>query len=66
MVNFSVATNERYTDSNGERQDHTEWHRIVAWGKLADLCKRTNCVKGGVIAIWIACGYAVGMISVSI
>lgn len=37
VANFSIATNERWTDRNGERQEHTEWHRLVAWGKLADI-----------------------------
>ena len=35
---FSLATNERYTDKSGQRQEETEWHRIVVWDKLADLC----------------------------
>ena len=36
VVNFSVATNRRWTDSNGEQQEETDWHRIVAWGKQAE------------------------------
>ena len=36
-VNFTLATTERWTDKNGQRQDRTEWHNIVAWGKLAEL-----------------------------
>lgn len=36
--NFSVATNESWTDKNGQKQDKTEWHRIVVFGKLAELC----------------------------
>ena len=35
---FNVATSENFTDKNGERQEKTEWHRIVAWGKTAELC----------------------------
>ena len=38
VANFRVATNESWTDKNGQKQDRTEWHRIVAWGKLAELC----------------------------
>lgn len=38
VTNFSVATNERWTDKNGQKIDRTEWHRIVVWGKLAELC----------------------------
>ena len=38
VANFTLATNERWTSKDGERQERTEWHRIVAWGKLAELC----------------------------
>lgn len=38
VANFNVATSENFTDKNGERQEKTEWHRIVAWGKTAELC----------------------------
>lgn len=38
VANFSVATSEQWNDKNGQRQERTEWHRIVAWGKLAELC----------------------------
>lgn len=37
VASFSLATTERYNDRDGNRQDRTEWHNIVAWGKLADL-----------------------------
>lgn len=40
VANFSVATNESWTDKSGQKQERTEWHRIVVWGKLADLCKQ--------------------------
>jgi len=33
---FSLATNESYTNNVGERQERTEWHNIVVWGKLAE------------------------------
>jgi single-strand DNA-binding protein len=36
--NFSIATNEKWTDKAGAKQERTEWHRIVVWGKLAELC----------------------------
>lgn len=36
-AHFSVATNERWTDKAGQKQERTEWHRVVAWEKLADL-----------------------------
>jgi single-strand DNA-binding protein len=34
---FSIATNERYKDKNGEWQDRTEWHNIVAWQRTAEI-----------------------------
>lgn len=40
VATFSMATSENWTDRNGNRQEHTEWHNVVAWGRLADLCKR--------------------------
>jgi single-strand DNA-binding protein len=40
VVSFSIATTERFNDKKGERQDRTEWHNIVAWGKLADLANQ--------------------------
>jgi len=39
VANFSLATNERYKDRNGEYQERTEWHRIVAWGRTAEICQ---------------------------
>ncbi|MCS5618785.1 MAG: single-stranded DNA-binding protein [Myxococcota bacterium] len=38
VVNFSLATSENWMDKGGERQERTEWHRIVAWGKTGELC----------------------------
>jgi single-strand DNA-binding protein len=38
VCRFSLATNERFKDKAGERQEHTEWHSIVAWGRLAEIC----------------------------
>ncbi|MBS12577.1 MAG: single-stranded DNA-binding protein [Gemmatimonadetes bacterium] len=41
VSNFSVATNESWMDKNtNERQERTEWHRIVAWGRLAEICNQ--------------------------
>ena len=40
VASFSLATSENWTDKNGTRQEHTEWHNIVAWNRLADLSKR--------------------------
>ena len=39
MTTFSIATSEKWKDKNsGEMQEHTEWHRIVAWRKLGEIC----------------------------
>jgi single-strand DNA-binding protein len=41
VCNFSVATSETWTDKNsGQKNEKTEWHRIVVWGKLAELCNQ--------------------------
>ncbi|MDE2998802.1 MAG: single-stranded DNA-binding protein [Gemmatimonadota bacterium] len=40
VTNFNIATNESWTDSSGERQERTEWHRIVVWGRLAEICNQ--------------------------
>ncbi|MGC9349866.1 MAG: single-stranded DNA-binding protein [Anaerolineae bacterium] len=37
---FSVATSRGWTNSDGNRQEETEWFHVVAWGGLADLCKK--------------------------
>jgi single-strand DNA-binding protein len=37
VAKFSLATNERYKDKNGEWQDRTEWHNIVAWQRTAEI-----------------------------
>lgn len=40
VCNFSIATNESWTDKAGKKQERTEWHRIVVWGRSADACAR--------------------------
>lgn len=40
VCNFSLATTEAWTDKGGQKQEKTEWHRIVVWGKLAELCNQ--------------------------
>ena len=38
VVKFTVATDEKFTDKSGEKQERTEWHNITAWGKLGEIC----------------------------
>ncbi|MEA2490666.1 MAG: single-strand DNA-binding protein [Acidobacteriota bacterium] len=38
VAKFTIATDEKFTDRSGEKQERTEWHNIVAWGKLAEIC----------------------------
>jgi single-strand DNA-binding protein len=38
VTNFTLATNEFWTGPDGKREERTEWHRIVAFGKLAEIC----------------------------
>lgn len=38
VCSFSVATNRYWKDQSGERQEKTEYHNIVAWGRLAEIC----------------------------
>lgn len=38
VANFSIATSERWIDPDGNEQERTEWHRIVAWARLAEIC----------------------------
>jgi single-strand DNA-binding protein len=40
VANFSVATDEVYRDRAGERQKRTEWHKIVVWGKQAEIAQK--------------------------
>ncbi len=50
LAKFNVATDEVFTDRQGERQKRTEWHRIVAWGKLAETCGK-YLTKGQLVYI---------------
>ncbi len=40
VATLSIATSERFKDSNGEYQERTEWHRVVAWGRTAEICQQ--------------------------
>ncbi|NVM20974.1 MAG: single-stranded DNA-binding protein, partial [Desulfobacterales bacterium] len=50
VANFSLATTEKWTDKDGKKQSQTEWHRIVAWGRLAEICGE-YLSKGGQVYI---------------
>jgi single-strand DNA-binding protein len=50
VANITIATNESYTNNKGEKVENTEWHRITAWGKVADLIEK-YVIKGKEIAI---------------
>lgn len=38
VANFSIATSEKWTGKDGNKEEHTEWHNIVVWGKLGEIC----------------------------
>jgi single-strand DNA-binding protein len=40
LAHFNVATNESYRNAKGEKVTDTQWHRVVAWGKLADIAEK--------------------------
>jgi single-strand DNA-binding protein len=50
MARFSMATNENYRNAEGERISETQWHNLIAWGKLADIAERF-LEKGKEVAI---------------
>ncbi len=45
VTSFGVATNAQWTDNQGQKQQRTEFHNCVAWGKLAEICSQ-YLVKG--------------------
>jgi len=40
VANFRIATNRTFTDKSGQRQEQTEWHNIVVWGRLAEIAEQ--------------------------
>jgi len=50
VTSFSLATDEQWKDKNGEKVQKTEWHRIVTFGKLAEICGN-YLVKGKLIFV---------------
>jgi single-strand DNA-binding protein len=50
VTNFSVATSSRWKNADGQQQEETEWHRVVAFGRLAEICGQ-YLVKGSKVYI---------------
>ena len=50
VANLTIATNESYRNDKGEKVEQTEWHRVVAWGKTAEIIEK-YVMKGKEIAI---------------
>ncbi len=50
VCSFSVATNRRWTDRNGQEQERTTWFRVTAWGKLAEVCSQ-YLTKGRLVLV---------------
>ena len=50
MARFSVATNENYRNANGEKITETQWHNLIAWGKVAEIAEKF-LNKGSEVAI---------------
>ena len=50
LVRFSIATNESYRNAKGEKVTETQWHNLIAWGKVADIAEK-YLAKGTEVAI---------------
>ena len=50
LVKFSVATNENYRNASGEKVKETQWHNLIAWGKVAEIAEKF-LLKGTEVAI---------------
>lgn len=50
LANLSIATNEVFKNEKGEKVEETQWHRITAWGKTADIIEK-HVTKGKEIAV---------------
>jgi single-strand DNA-binding protein len=50
MAKFNIATNESYRNANGEKITETQWHNLVAWGKLAEIIEK-YIMKGSEVAV---------------
>ena len=50
LVRFSIATSETYRNAKGEKVKETQWHNLIAWGKVADIAEK-YLTKGTEVAI---------------
>jgi len=50
LANITIATNDAYYKENGEKVEQTEWHKVIAWGKTAEIVEK-YVTKGKEIAI---------------
>ena len=50
LAKFSVATKEEYTTRSGERASETQWHNVIAWGKVAEIAEQ-YLSKGSEVAV---------------
>jgi single-strand DNA-binding protein len=50
MAKFSIATNESYRNAKGEKINETQWHNLVAWGKVAEIVEK-YLTKGSEVAV---------------
>lgn len=50
VTTLSIATSEKWKDRDGKPQERTEWHRCIAWGKLAEICEK-YLKKGGLVYV---------------
>jgi single-strand DNA-binding protein len=50
MARLSIATNESYKKENGERVTETQWHNVIAWGKVAEIAEQ-YLSKGSEVAV---------------
>ena len=50
MAKFTIATNESYRNTSGEKVTETQWHNLIAWGKLAEIIEK-YISKGSEVAV---------------
>jgi single-strand DNA-binding protein len=50
LAKFTIATNENYRNAKGDRVTETQWHNVIAWGKVADIVEK-YLLKGSEVAL---------------